>query len=1008
MQVINRSLSAKLLLIVTGFVILSGILGAIRVGFAETQRIEARYDNRLQGLSTRYISYLQDELQKRANILAASRAVLLEDFSTFAMHTKGSVVDMAEYRDADGGYRLIQEYSGAFVPSFRQIDSEINKWVAVSGETWERLTPVVESTFNAFYFISHNNVSRVWPVSIVTGHQPEHDVTQEIFFSEAAPAQNPSRSAVWTPIYFDKYTQNWMTSMLYPVYIDSEFVGVLGGDINISYLLNKLNDLDADGNQIKAFIYDASGELVLHSGATPEMAREPVKSEQYQLLMPSQSGFEHYMQSVVNGDVLLGAIEPVVNQGEEISIVAQKFTDMEWFISFYYPRSLIDQSFRDSMSSVYTNIVVLALFLFVVLFFSIRRYVVRRIVALANATGRINQHNWEMSVPVQGCDEIARLGSSINDMLDQIRRLVHGLDDKIDLLDRASQESRRLMSAIENSASLVVILNRQWKIEYANSQYWQTSGYSIDSSESDFDPLLFDDEDSQKVSVEDIESKLESEILRGTFQEDSGKWQAEYLAVTAGGRKFWLMQTVTAILGAEQKPEFYVCVGQDISDLKEKQQEVEKLAYYDHLTGLANRTLFKSQLRATLNHSIRSGQRMALFYVDLDHFKRINDTFGHESGDHFLVEVARRLRGCLRQEDMVARLGGDEFAVLLNQVESPQYAYVVANKIIQALNRAFDIQGKEVVAGGSIGITLAPDDSDDIDVLMKNADLAMYQAKDKGRNAFQFYTADMNQAVEQRLTIERELRQALKFGQFELFYQPFVDFESGKIIGAEALIRWNHPVHGLVSPVEFISAAEESGLIVPLGKWVLKTACYQAKGIQKALGRKFRISVNLSARQLSESDFVKTLDGCLNETGLDPKTLELEVTESTLMEDAESVILKLREVRRRGCSLAIDDFGTGYSSLSYLKRLPITSLKVDRSFVKDLPDDEEDREITSLIVAMAKSLHYEVIVEGVETPEQHAFLANCGCHIGQGYFYSRPLPVDHFMTLLFSDGSESI
>lgn len=1000
MPAINRSLSAKLLFIVISFVILSGILGAIRVGFSEKQRIEALYNNRLQGLSTRYIQYLQSELQKRADILVASRAVFIDHLSRYRPDAEG---ELSLSRDADGAYRLIEKNSGLFIPSFRKIDNEVKKWAIVSGTVWESLTPVVKQSFNAFYFISHNNVSRAWPLSIVAGHLPQHDVTREIFFSLATPEQNPGREPRWTPIYYDQYIKGWLISLLYPLYIDDQFVGVIAGDINIGYLLDKLNELDADGNQIQSFIYNSATEMILHSGTLPE----PYPVNDYQLLKPSSQGFEGYMQAVVSGDILPGEIKPLHYQGEEISIVAQKFNNMDWYASFYYPQALIEQSFRDAMRSAYINIILWSFCLFLVLFLTIQRVVVRRIVALAHATGRINQHTWGMSVPDEGSDEIARLGSSINNILDKIRRLVRGLDDKLELLDRVSQESRRLMSAIENSASLVVILNKNWEIEYANSQYWQVSGYNASQNNDEFDPLLFDKNDVQKVSLKDIQTKLEDQIRRGTYNEDVGKWQAEYLAVTAKGDKFWLMQTVTAILGAEQELEYYVCVGQDISDLKEKQQEVEKLAYYDHLTGLANRTLFKSQMQITLQRCVRNNHKMALFYVDLDHFKRINDTFGHESGDYLLIEVARRLRACLRQEDMVARLGGDEFAILLDEVESPQYAYIVANKVIQALNRPIDIQGKEVVPGGSIGITLAPDDSDDIDTLMKNADLAMYRAKERGRNVFQFYTADMNQVVEQRLTIERELRQALKYGQFELFYQPLIEYGTGKIVGAEALIRWNHPVHGVVSPEDFITEAEDSGLIIPMGKWVLKTACYQAKNIQKALGCDFKVSVNLSARQLSDPDFIRLLDSCLNETGLNPRMLELEVTESMLMEEPEVIIAKLKEVRLRGCSIAIDDFGTGYSSLSYLKRLPITSLKIDRSFVKELPRDEEDRAITSLIVAMAKSLRHEVVVEGVESQEQHDFLVTCGCHIGQGYFYSRPLPVDHLMALMFSASEEN-
>ncbi len=995
-----RSLNAKLLLIVIGFVVLSGVIGAIRVGFGETQRIQALYDNRLQALSTRYNSYLENELGNRQQALQSVRQILISDLTQGA----ASEVNVAQHRDADGAYRLYSEHSAVFVHRDTPIDPTLNQQVAASGKTWDYITPVLSHEFSGLYFISSQRVSRAWPATIVRHHRPDHDVTQEVFFSAAAPTNNPNREARWTPIYFDSYSKVWMTSLVLPVYIDDKFVGVVGGDINVTYLLDKLEDLDADKNQIQAFIFNREGQLVLHSQSLP---RRHDKDASYPLLethLKDDAALANYMQQIARGDLALGNIYRQESASGTLHIVANRLTRMDWIISFYYPQSVISNSFRESMMAVYVNILMLAVFLFVVLFFSIRRIVIYRIRALADATEKIDRDRWYLSVPEVGQDEIGRLGKSINNMLDQIRHLVRGLDDKILLLDKAGAESRKLMSAIENSVSLVAILNRDWQLDYANTQYWQVTGFNLDDKCERYKALLLPEHNSQQISIEDIKA----EILSGKPRlegEDTGQWQAEYLAVTGRGERFWIMQTITAIMGQDLKPEFYVCVGQDITDLKEKQQEVEKLAYYDHLTGLANRTEFKSLLGSALLRSQRANTKVALFYLDLDHFKRINDTFGHEAGDQLLTEVARRLTRELRDDDVVARLGGDEFAVLLDQVESPQYAYVVANKIINALNRPIELQGKEVVAGVSIGITMAPDDSSHIDTLMKNADLAMYQAKDKGRNAFQFYTSDMNLAVEQRLTVERELRAGLKSGQFELYYQPVIDLSTGKMVAAEALVRWNHPTRGLVLPGEFIPAAEESGLIVPLGKWVLKTACYQARLIQKSMQRKFSMSVNLSARQLNDPGFLANLDRVLEVTSLPPESLVLEVTESTLMEDSENVIPRLEKLRLKGCSLAIDDFGTGYSSLSYLKRLPINSLKVDRSFVKDLPDDEEDRAITSLIVAMANSLRYKVVVEGVETDQQHRFLTECGCHFGQGFLYSRPVPADHLMALLFDDAN---
>ena len=997
MKAVFRSLNAKLLLIVFGFVLLSGVIGAVRVGVDEAKRVQALYDNRLLSLSTRYNNYLKGELDNRLHALQAVRQVLLEDL----VKPQQSTLELSAHREADNAYRMYSNHSAVFVPAGVQVTPELNHQIAASGRTWDDIAPVLSHMFNGLYFISAEGSMRIWPSAMVRAYKSDHDMSQEMFFNVASPANNPKREARWTPIYYYDYAKAWITTLVLPIYINDEFIGVVGGDVNASYLFKRLEGLDTQGDEIRAFIFNAQGELILHSQTQPNKT-QGLPLTLFKTPHSENHALTAYTQQVATGQLGLKSVQRQTINADELNIIANRLTQVDWYISFYYPQSLASKAFRDSMAAVSINIVLLAVFLFVVLFFSIRKLVVRRIQALAEATEKIDRDSWYLSVPETGQDEIGKLGKSINNMLDQIRYLVRGLDDKIVLLDKASAESRKLMSAIENSVSLVVVLNQHWQLDYANTQYWQVTGFNHDESYQGYQALLMSEHQPQQFTIEQIKA----EILSSTPKiagEDTGQWQAEYLAVTGRGERFWIMQTITAIMGYDHKPEFYVCVAQDISALKEKQQQVEKLAYYDHLTGLANRTEFKRLLGKALQRSQNSSSKVALFYLDLDHFKRVNDTFGHESGDQLLIEVARRLKSQLREDDLVARLGGDEFAVLLDQVESPQYAYVVANKIIKELNLPIELRGKEVVTGVSIGITIAPDDSDQIDVLMKNADLAMYRAKDKGRNAFQFYTADMNREVEQRLTLERELRAALKEGQFELYYQPVIDLKTGKIVAAEALVRWNHPTRGLVLPGEFIPAAEDTGLIVPLGKWILSTACYQARLIQKSMQRKFSMSVNLSARQLNDPSFLTNLDRVLEVTSLPPKSLILEVTESTLMEDSETVIPRLEKLRLKGCSLAIDDFGTGYSSLSYLKRLPINSLKIDRSFVKDLPDDEEDRAITSLIVAMANSLHYKVVVEGVETDQQHRFLSDCGCHFAQGYLYSRPLPADQLMALLFDD-----
>lgn len=433
----------------------------------------------------------------------------------------------------------------------------------------------------------------------------------------------------------------------------------------------------------------------------------------------------------------------------------------------------------------------------------------------------------------------------------------------------------------------------------------------------------------------------------------------------------------------------------------ETSAEIQRLAYYDHLTGLQNRTFFKGVMEKELHALNRSESMLALLYIDLDNFKTVNDSLGHDAGDELLLEAAKRLQECLRNEDAVARLGGDEFAILLTDVHVLHYVSIVANKILQSLNKPMHLAGQLVEIQASIGVTVAPHDGIEVQDLMKNADLAMYQAKEKGKNNFRFFTRDMNQQVSRRLALEHEIKSAIENHEFVLFYQPKVHLKTGSVHAAEALIRWPQASGGFRNPADFIPAAEDCGLIDELGVWILKTACQQAKTMYKALRHEVVISVNVSARQLINPNFVSYVSQAIHEVGLKPSLLELEITESLFMSNLEQNIQQLNDLRDLGVRVSIDDFGTGYSSLSYLKRLPIDQLKVDRSFIMDLPDDEDDRVITELIISMAQRLSLEVVAEGVETQEQYKYLASLGCEYIQGYYFSRPLPADEFMIYIF-------
>lgn len=435
-------------------------------------------------------------------------------------------------------------------------------------------------------------------------------------------------------------------------------------------------------------------------------------------------------------------------------------------------------------------------------------------------------------------------------------------------------------------------------------------------------------------------------------------------------------------------------------DLREHQKHLDFLAHHDSLTGLPNRLLLNDRLRHAMANSTRMKQALGLLFIDLDRFKNINDSLGHELGDELLREVAKRLHGCLREPDTLARMGGDEFVVILERVESPQQVSQVARKIIECFTRSFLLSGHEIFVTSSIGISLYPDDAIDIKELMKSADVAMYRAKANGRNNYQFYKPEMNARTHDRLLLENRLRKALEEDQLLLHFQPQVNLLSGELTGMEALIRWQPPGERMIAPVEFIPLAEETGLILPIGEWVLRTACLQVQSWQEMGLNPVRLSVNISALQFNQHDFLDTVDRILVETKVNPQWLELEITESAAMDNIESTISILDQLKRRGFHLSIDDFGTGYSSLSYLKRLPITKLKIDRSFVRDITVDTDNAAITSSIIALAQSMNLEVIAEGIETEEQAEFLLMRGCRLGQGFLYSRPIPVDMMAKIL--------
>ena len=557
----------------------------------------------------------------------------------------------------------------------------------------------------------------------------------------------------------------------------------------------------------------------------------------------------------------------------------------------------------------------------------------------------------------------------------------------------AEKELRLSAQVIRSMNEAVIITDLDFHIVSINPAFTRISGYDAEAALG----LNFAFLNSAQHGMEFYRE------LRQQLRE-SGRWQGELWLRTQSGNDILIWLELNRVPDDTGHQSHLIGVFTDITDRKQAEQELRYLANYDTLTTLPNRTLFQERLGHAVTQARRHNRTMAVLFLDLDRFKHINDSLGHHVGDLLLKAVASRLRDSVREEDTVARLGGDEFTIVLEDISSERVAAVVAEKVLAAFNQPLLLEGREVVITPSIGISLYPNDGQDTASLVKFADTAMYHAKELGRNNYQFYTEKLNSLAMRRMQLESSLRRALENEEFSLVYQPKRDLHDGRLTGVETLIRWHNDDFGSIAPTEFIPLAEDTGLIVPIGEWVLRQACGQYMRWQAQGVRGFTMAINLSARQFKKGDLIAVIARVLKDTGMPPEALELELTESMIMENAEISIHMLEELKAMGLKLAVDDFGTGYSSLSYLKRFPIDTLKIDREFVRDISTDPDDAAITSAIIAMAHSLALKVVAEGVETENQLEFLRQQGCDEIQGYYFSRPLTPEDCEAFLRAQG----
>lgn len=592
--------------------------------------------------------------------------------------------------------------------------------------------------------------------------------------------------------------------------------------------------------------------------------------------------------------------------------------------------------------------------------------------------------DYRVLTPEGRCHMVKAIGEAIFDSQGNVSHMVGTLQDVTK--ERQNEERMVLANRIfENTNEGIFITDQHSRIIVVNRAFTTITGYTLEEAKGHTPKIL-------------QSGKHDLDFYQAMWAEIKAKdcWQGEVWNRTKRGHLYpeWLM--ISAVKDEHGNTINYIGTFSDISKIKRSEKKLEYLAHHDPLTKLPNRLKLRAQLDITIRHAMRHQQQVALFFIDLDHFKHVNDSLGHNVGDELLIEVSKRLKFHIRSSDILARWGGDEFIIVMNHCDSFSNLSEIAEKLLATLKHPFNTSHQELFLGASIGISLFPQDGDDITSLIKNADAAMHQAKVQGRNRYEFYAPKFGEAAMERIKLESELRKAIEQEELVVYYQPQFDMRDGTLVGAEALVRWQHPVDGLISPIKFIPMAEETGLIIQLGEYVLTKACAQLVSWRMCGFHLPTISVNIAGRQIAQRNLVERITHILQTTGCPPHQLELEVTENFIMESVEDAINVLSLLRSHNIKLAIDDFGTGYSSLSYLKRLPVDKLKIDKSFIQETPADSEASAITEAVMTLGQALNLKVVAEGIETASQQQFLMELGCDIAQGYLYGRPEPAEEF------------
>jgi diguanylate cyclase (GGDEF)-like protein/PAS domain S-box-containing protein len=728
------------------------------------------------------------------------------------------------------------------------------------------------------------------------------------------------------------------------------------------------------------FILSGNGDVVLHPTLSGRVV-DSMDDEDAQVLF-------RQMLEQREGQITYSWKEAGQVTAREKLMFFRYIPEVDWFVA---SASYLDEVYAplDRLRYLLIAMGAMTIILILPMVYYLGSRFTRPIVSLSNSIAEADKGDLSVRAMINSHGEVAELATRFNEYMGQLEEYRDELETEIDERRKVEQQLRLFAMVFENALEGISITDKNGDIVAVNPAFSTITGYD-ESEVIGKNPRVLKSDRHEVPFYQDMWQKLLAD----------GAWHGEIWNRRKNGESYPEILSISSVKDAAGSVVNHVAVFHDISDMKLKDEQIEHQAYHDALTGLPNRVLAQDRLSVAIAHAKREGARVVILSLDVDNFKKINDSLGHSLGDELIQKVAARLKDHCLEADTVARLGGDEFLILLEHVEDEREAVDLAERVLRAFDAPFYVGERELQVTASIGVTMYPDDGKEAGILMGNADMAMYQSKARGKNSYFLFTQEVNARISRRLEMENDMRRALKEKEFTVYFQPKIEVASEQVVGMEALVRWNQGDGTVVSPADFIPLAEETGLIVPLGEFVLEAACRAMQVLDGVGCSNISVAVNLSPIQFEQGDLVEMVLSNLQRNGLDPSKLELEITESTLMTDVEASVAKLNRLVEYGISIAIDDFGTGHSSLYYLKNLPINVLKIDRSFIRDITADDSDAQIVKTIVLMAHSLGISTVAEGVEEEEQLELLKSFNCELIQGYYYSRPLPLEEVIAYL--------